>query len=306
MGTANRISGVASWGFEDRLAETINRAQPMLAPEVRAQVTVITSPEGLKIIAGVLVAWVAAHAIGIGELVDVIIGVTGVFAIGLAVFDGLDHLYDFAAGAYRARIDRELDVAADHLAKAIGILGIQAVLAVLFRGAPRTGAGGRIQLPPPPPRTPGARYRPTARSDATMRASEGETSAWGDIRFSTQGTLRDQQIALLHEKVHRFLTPKLYALRNFRVRNVMASYVRSSLRRYLEEALAEVVAQVGVNGFRKVWAGIRFPVKEGYVYWIRRGGAETWMEGNGLLREIAGLLATGSVMGIDYEIWISR
>lgn len=40
------------------------------------------------------------------------------------------------------------------------------------------------------------------------------------------------------------------------------SYIKSSIFRYLEEALAETVAQVSVNGLREVMAGITFPVKK--------------------------------------------
>jgi hypothetical protein len=75
------------------------------------------------------------------------------------------------------RLSREnrLDRAADDLAKTIGLLGIQAVLAVLFRGAkiPRTWRGGGYQLEPPPPRAPGMRYRPTIREDPTLPAGQG-------------------------------------------------------------------------------------------------------------------------------------
>jgi hypothetical protein len=111
------MENIASWPFERRLEESIRRALPRLGPEVQSQIHKILSPEALAIVATVLVAWVASHAIGVGEIIDIIIVVLGVFAIGLAVFEGLDHLYDFAATAYRAKSIQNLDQAADHFAR---------------------------------------------------------------------------------------------------------------------------------------------------------------------------------------------
>jgi len=92
-------------------------------------------PEALAITAGVLTAWVVSHAFGVGEVLDILLGVLGTISIGVAVFSGLHHLYDFAVGAYRGRSPADFEIAADHLAAAIGILGIQAVLAVMFSTA---------------------------------------------------------------------------------------------------------------------------------------------------------------------------
>jgi hypothetical protein len=301
------MEGVLAWTFEKRLDETFRRALPRLGPEARDQFLQLINPTSLAIIAGVLVAWVASHAIGIGEIIDIIIAVVGIASIGFAVFSGLDHLYDFAVGAYQARTTDDLDVAADHLAKAITILGVQTVLAVLFRGAraPRTGSGGRLNLGPPPARTPGLRYRPTIRRDPTLPAGEGSTSFWGNITVSTRGSATDQALVLLHEKVHQFLMPKLYILREYRASNRAGSYMRSSLWRYIEEALAETIAQVGVTGMRNFFVGIRFPVQSGYMFLRRGGGFDPQFTGSGLLAEGAALLYNGVVDGIAFELWFS-
>jgi hypothetical protein len=200
------------------------------------------------------------------------------------VFTGLDELYEFAKRAYFGRNPQDFEVAADHLAKAVAILGIQAVLAVVFRGArvPKTYRGGRLTLETPPPRAPGLRYTPTVVEDATLAAGEA--------------------LVVLHERVHQFLAPKLYLLREYRVGSNAASYVRSSLWRYIEEALAETIAQVGVNGFRQLLSGIRFPVSNGYVYLAKSGGYSAAFAGAGLAPEAAGLLYTGVVAGLAVEV----
>ncbi len=299
------MSLVAPRPFESKLEEVFRRTLPKLGPEVRGALAAIITPESLKIIAGVLAAWVLSHAFGVGEAIDIILAVLGIAAIGLSVFSGLEHIYEFASRTYRASSEQELDTAAEHLAKAITILGITAVLAVLFRGRPTTGRGGKLNVGAPPPRTLGIRYKPTITRTASRAAGEGSTSAWGDIRLSMLGSANDQKIVLLHELVHQFLTPKLYLLRNFRVENLAGSYVRSSLWRYLEEALAETVAQVGVNGLRSFFVGIRFPVKNGYVYLTRGGGFNPQMTGGGLVPEGAALIAAGSIAGLSMKLWFS-
>lgn len=178
-------------------------------------------------------------------------------------------------------------------------------MAVLFRGRPTTGRGGKINVGPPPPRTPGVRYKPTITRTASKAAGEGATSFWGDITISTLGSANDQKIVLLHERVHQFLAPKLYPLRSFRVENRAGSYFRSSLWRYLEEALAETVGQVGASGIRSFFVGIRFPVKNGYVYLMRGGGYNALMTGGGIVPEGAALIATGSIAGSAMKLWLS-
>lgn len=289
----------------DKIGEALSRSLPLLGPEAQEQVKQLLSPTTLAIVAGVLVAWIVSHAFGIGEIVDIILIAAGVLAIGLAVFDGIGHLYDFAMLALNAKKDADFDRSAQHFAKAVSILGIQAVLAVLFRGAPKTYKGGKVDVGTPPPYVKGAKSRPPLRSTKTMPAGQGYTTAWGEIVISRLGTRADRRLVALHENVHRMLTPKLDILRNFRVSGRSASYSRSPLSMYLEEALAETVAQVGVNGFKSVFTGIAFPVKNGYVTLFRP------VKINGeiikpFLPEAGALVAGGFLLGGDkYEILLS-
>jgi hypothetical protein len=301
------MATVALASFEDRLGETLKRALPKLGPEAQRQLAAFVTPQALAIVATVLAAWVVSHAFGVGQIVDMIIVGAGVLSIGLAVFTGIDHLYDFAMGAYRAKGERDLDAAADHFAKAVNILGITAVLSILFKGTPRTYAGGKINVGPAPASTPGIRFRPgPPKKDPALAAGEGATSFWGEITVATSGSATDKRLVLLHERVHQALTPKLYVLRNFRVENRAASYVNSSLRRYLEEALAETVAQVGVNGMRQFFTGINFPVKNGYVFLMKAGDAGGDFRGAGVLPETVALLVSGLIVhGVGFSVWFS-
>lgn len=136
------MADVVSLDFSGRLGEVLQRTLPKVSPSIRDQLAAIIEPTTLAIVAGVLTAWIVGHAFGVGEIIDIIIAVVGVASIGVAIFSGLDELYEFAKHTYYARNDHELTVAAEHLARAISILGVEAVLAALFKGRPR---GGRFR-----------------------------------------------------------------------------------------------------------------------------------------------------------------
>ncbi len=294
---------IPSWPYEQRLGEAIRLALPKVAPEAANQLRALLTPEALAIVAAVLIAWIVSHAFGIGEIIDLILLVVGVFSVGWAIFSGIEHLYDFATIAYRATSPSDLERAGDHLAKAVGILGIQAVLAVLFRGArsPKINRGS-VRGAPSGPVSQGMRYKPTITRDPTLPAGSGWTTKWGDIVVSTRGTETDRALVLIHERVHQFLTPRLLIFRNYRVNNTSSSYLQSSLWRYIEEALAETIAQVGATGFQNLFRGIRFPVSNGYVFLKAGGGYDAAFAGQGVLRELGSLVHTGSITGIAYEL----
>ena len=56
------------------------------------------------------------------------------------------------------------------------------------------------------------------------------------------------------------------------------------------------------EGFRKFFVGVRFPVREGYVYFLRGGGFHPEYRGAGILREGGVLLYTGIVAGIQVVV----
>ena len=130
--------------------------------------------------------------------------------------------------------------------------------------------------------------KPTTTGDPTLPAGQGYTDKYGNIEYSTAGSPTDQRLALLHEKVHSFLSPKLKLLRDLRADIGMAAYNRSHLLKYLEEAMAETYAQVRVHGFSGLPTGIKFPVTNGYVS-ISRLAAEG---------------AIGAIVVAGYTYWI--
>jgi hypothetical protein len=253
----------------DKVAEAMNRSLPELPSNARALVVSMLKPESIAIIAGTLVVWAGSHFFGIGEIVDVILLGVGTAVFGLSVIDGASELYDFANGAINARTNQDLDRAARSFARAVTILGISVVQAVLLRGQGRavTARGRpqiqlRLKLAAPPP---AGNQLSVARPARLPGGNLGETDAYGVIQISRNQSLTEQRLTLFHELVHRYFSPRTGPLRQLRAEVSAYAYARSPMLRYLEEALAEGYGQLRVNGFGKAITALRFPLVGGYV-----------------------------------------
>ena len=109
-------------------------------------------------------------------------------------------------------------------------------------------------------------YSPTVTMDGSLPAGEGWTDKYGNITVSPHGSAKDVALTTAHESVHSFLSPRaLNGLREIRADASMATYQKSALCKYVEEALAESYAQVKVNGLRGLPDGLSFPIRNGYV-----------------------------------------
>lgn len=302
---------VSTWSPAEKLGEAMSRSLPHLAPQARGQIERMLTRDALAFMVGVLAVWFGAHVIGMGFAADAVLLVAGLVAIGTAVFEGLDHLYQFAAKALLAKTTADLDHASRHFAKAVSILGVEAVLAVLFRGKPKTYHARRIEgiqsvrrptgrLTLSGTRNPVYLDQPRG-TDPKMMISLGSTYPNGQVYIYRpppglyspaliEGHRVQRRLAAYHEAVHRALTPKLNVLYRFRVERKRMSYNDSSLYRYLEEALAETIAQVRIHGFREVVSGVTFPVKNGYITLLLRD-ARRFEKGAPVLIETGGFLA---------------
>jgi hypothetical protein len=264
--------------IQDRLSEVLQRSKSYVGPDIGAMVNQFMSPANLVIMAGTLGLWGGSHFFGVGEIIDVLLLAVGAFAIGWSIVDVAKDLYTFADRTLRGRTESDLDEAAQAFAHGIVLAGITVVMAVLLRRSIKQiqATRGANVLDAMRPRNPiglpkvgvdpeaGKLWsKPGLRSDPALAPGEGSTSPFGEVKLSSAGTATEQALVRAHELVHRFLTPRFGPLRTFRVRLGMAGYLRSALLKYLEEALAETVAQIRVGG--SVLEGLRFPVANGYM-----------------------------------------
>lgn len=273
------MANIAVMSTTERLNEVLTRSKNNLGPDARAAIGSLLSPTNLAILAGTLVLWAGSHLFGVGEIVDVLFLAVGAFTIGWSITDVANNLYIFADKTLSATTDNDLNVAARAFSRAVVVAGVTVIMALLLRRSVKEiqASRGANVLDAMRPRDPGLPAvgsdpangrlwsRPGITSDPTLPPGAGSTSPFGEVRLSPLGSATDQALARAHEMVHQFLTPRFGVLRAFRVRLSMSGYVRSQLLQYLEEAIAETVAQLRVNGMSAILEGVKFPVANGYV-----------------------------------------
>ncbi len=274
------MQNVKTMSPQERLREVLTRSKKYCGPDVIQMIDSLISPTNLGIISGSLLIWITSQAFGVGEIVDVLLLAVGAFSIGWSITDVAKDLYEFARLTIKGNNDRDLDLAAQAFAHAVTLAGMTVIMAILLHKSVKeiqavrgTNALDAIRLR----RSPGLQRvgvnpfagqqwsKPSITIDPTMPAGEGSTSWFGEVRLSPLGSITEQALARAHELVHQFLTPRLGVLRTFRVQLRASGYMRTMLLKYLEEALAETIAQLRINGFRGLLTGVKFPVKNGYM-----------------------------------------
>jgi hypothetical protein len=129
-------SSVAVWPTETKLLEAAKRVKSRLPPEMREQFGALFSAKNIAITSGVLGAWAASHACGVGEAADLVLMVGGTLMLGLQSFQVGHDIGDFIVLAGSARTEGDLDTAANHLARAVISIGVATLIGRMFkRGA---------------------------------------------------------------------------------------------------------------------------------------------------------------------------
>ena len=262
---------VKDWTRTQKLEEAVQRSIPLMSPSAGLILEKMLTPEAVATMTAIVTAWAVSHFFGVGEIADVVLLIIGVAALGAAAVEATDHLLEFGQGALYAKRSSDLDRAAVHFAKAVSLIGVEVVAAILFKKRPKGVYKGKTFNPrTPAPKNGRLRYVPKSPAEAKLpRGHKGGINEWGDVLYDPRhhSGPKDIKTTILHEKVHSFLTPKLKPLRSIRVKLRVNAHNKSALLRYVEEALAETIAQVGVNGarFRNVIRGLKFPVRNGEV-----------------------------------------
>jgi hypothetical protein len=309
---------VSEMTMEQKVAVAIWRSLPLLPRNIWNQVKELLSPFALSIMVVILIAWAVSHFFGVGEVVDVIILIIGVITIGPIIYQAVIELIEFAAKSIWAKSESDLDQAAAHFAKAVSLIGIQIVMALLLKKAPKVLREPRNQMGPnlakpytmktigEPPITSGKWfYEPKFNSMVNkynpFGASGGVTNQWGDISLIVSKVASDAQRTKIHELVHRFFVPKLQLFPKLRQGMAVLkgnSYLKSYILRYLEEALAETVAQMRVFGinWQNFLVGIKFP--------FGNNGGMMYVSGAAMRTEALGvLLGPINLGGMIYNVY---
>jgi hypothetical protein len=134
-GILGASSAVAGWDATRKLLEAARRAGPLLPEDMREEFAGLFSPEALATTAAALGVLIAAQAVGVGEVADAALLLIGLKVLGLQALEVGKDLADYATVAARARSDADLQQAAGHLARAVAVLGVTAVFALLMKKA---------------------------------------------------------------------------------------------------------------------------------------------------------------------------
>ncbi|MBI1833061.1 MAG: hypothetical protein HYR84_16600 [Planctomycetes bacterium] len=137
------MDAVTTWDLKRKLLEAARRVTSKLPAEMRDQFASLFNAQNLAITGGVLAAWGASHLIGVGEVVDIILLVVGVVTIGLQAIQAARDIGKFLTIAAHAKSDHDLDIAANHLARAVVTIGVAAFIALIMK------AGAKFKAPSP-------------------------------------------------------------------------------------------------------------------------------------------------------------
>ena len=119
----------------DKLGVALRTTAGAVGPEMGGKLRELISPTNLAIMAGALAIWVGAHATPIGWVVDIGMVGLGVVALGAEAVSVMRELHAFAMGVIKAKSETDLMAAGRHLAKAIAIVGVDVVVAILLKKA---------------------------------------------------------------------------------------------------------------------------------------------------------------------------
>ena len=259
------ISGMSTG---EKLGEAMRRSLPRMPAESRRVVEGLLTPASLAIMGAVTAAWVAAQFFGVGEIADILILLVGGAFLGKSMIDVAQDIEQFLTLSINATSDADLDRAGEYFARAVAVVGINVIVAVIMHKT-STSLRTRMSKTVEPQTRARLFNKPKMTGDPTLPAGTGGTDKFGNMEYSTQGTPQQQNLVKFHESVHSALSPKFRILQNFRADLAMTAYQRSQFLRYLEEALSETYAQLKVNGVKGVPDGIKFPLNGGYALTIK-------------------------------------
>lgn len=148
MGAMDGGSSVADWDASRKVEAAVERAIEKLPAALAAQLRALLTPENVAALVIILGIWAASQAVGIGEIMDLILAVGGIVMLGPEAIRAVQELAGFATGAIGAQSDADLDEAGGHLANAIAIVGVDGAMTLLAHKASGAAAEGVPKLVP--------------------------------------------------------------------------------------------------------------------------------------------------------------
>lgn len=128
---------VHHWPPQKIIATVLIKAgqSPRLSAELRAQWNALLSPTSRNLMIASVIFLAVGHLLGYGEVLDGVFLVFGIVTTGAVAFEGGKEFGDFLVAVTTAATEKDLDRAADHLARAIVLLGITTIMSLMLKGS---------------------------------------------------------------------------------------------------------------------------------------------------------------------------
>ena len=134
LGGGGRSAVVVPPDVPSRLLLGAQCSLPLLGDEANAKLAPLLSYESVVVVAGSVLALLAASTMGLGLAVDVILGVAAVAVIGSEAIEACRRLGAFYELCVDAKYPQDFEAAGKEFATFVIIVGVNVVLALLVRG----------------------------------------------------------------------------------------------------------------------------------------------------------------------------
>ena len=115
-----------------KLTEAVKRSASALPGELAEELQAILTGATLATMAAILAVYVAAHATGVGQAMDIGMLIAGGVFFGMDAFDIFKDIAGFA-NAVNAQNEDDLEIAGQHLASAVAKIGVDAIMTLLTK-----------------------------------------------------------------------------------------------------------------------------------------------------------------------------
>lgn len=129
---------VAKMTRQEKIEELLKLTISKLPDAIRPQFVAMVGMIGVIKIAEIFLAWAASQFVGVGEVVDLLLGVAlamGVVFTGWSFYTGTKQLLEAVNGALVAQTDANFDSAASEMAEAVTTLGVAVLTLAMMGGA---------------------------------------------------------------------------------------------------------------------------------------------------------------------------
>jgi hypothetical protein len=128
---------VALMPLEDRIVEVLRRAPRRMPAQLQENSSKLFATATFATIAQVLSGWAASHLVGAGFQIEAVMLADGLARKSYAAMEASEKFDQAFVIIRQARDERQFDEAALKVAEAIGLLGIPAFMAAIWRGSNR-------------------------------------------------------------------------------------------------------------------------------------------------------------------------